>query len=300
MAAVNLAVCFLLTLGTLPLLISHTWNTVTGLAKLGLVGFVLFDVALWTSSHLATRGHSALVRAVALASKVGLAILAILCAASVLALRGDRLTHERAQAEHATHERARMNEMATLAERLAASSGRSVARGFLQSAPAASPASPPMAAASGSSSWLSLFPEWWPSLGLVACPTLAGLAVLSLLGALVGVGGGVEDERIEAPADALPERRISYTTPTPNYINFRRQETVPTTEPTPPASGHTDAESDAPSVRYERKRNGRIEAWLVDGGVTRGKRYLTSYSGSLTAAEQAARVQAALSRKMAA
>ena len=299
LSAVNLAACFLITLGTLPLLMAHTWESVSGPARLSLVGFVLFDVALWTASHLATRGHSALVRAVALASKVGLAVLAILCAASVLALRGDRLTHERAQAEHATHERARLNEMATLAERLAASSGRSVARGFLQNAPAAPPA-PSMAAASGSSSWLSLFPEWWPTLGLVACPTLAGLAVLSLLGALVGLAGGGQDERIEAPADALPERRIGYTTPTPNYINFRRQETTPTTEPTPPASGGTDAGSDAGGIRYERKRNGRIEAWLVDDTATRGKTYLTSYSGSLTAAEQAARVQAALSRKMAA
>jgi len=154
-----------------------------------------------------------------------------------------------------------------------------------------------MAASTGS--WLSLFPEWWPSLGLVACPTLAGLAVLSLLGALVGVGGGVEDTSIEAPADALPERRVGFQapTPTPNYLNFRRRETAPTMPPTMPAGGYADAGTDAGGIRYERKRNGRIEAWLVDGGVTRGKRYLTSYSGSLPEAEQAARVQAALERK---
>ena len=294
MSAVNLAACFLITLGTLPLLMMHTWEATSGPARVSLVGFILFDVGLWTSSHLATRGHSPLVRAVALGCKVALAILAILAAASVLALRGDRLTDERIRDTHATQELARMKERANLAERLAASSGRSVAREFLQSAPAA-PAPPAPSMPAGS--WLSLFPEWWPSLGIVATPTLAGLAVLSLLGALVGLGGG-QDERIDAPADTLPERRVGFGTPMPNYINFRRSESVPTAGPTPPASGHPDAGQESPSVRYERKRNGRVEAWLVDATATRGKRYLTGFSGSLTAAEQAARVQAALQRKV--
>jgi len=297
MSAVNLAACFLLTLGTLPLLMMHTWEATSGPARVSLVGFILFDVGLWTSSHLATRGHSPLVRAVALGCKVALAILAILAAASVLALRGDRLTDERNRETHATQERVRMAELANLAERLAASSGRSVAREFLQSAPAA-PA-PPAPSMVSSGSWLSLFPEWWPSLGIVACPTLAGLAVLSLLGALVGLGGG-QDERIDAPAETLPERRAGFHSPMPSFANFRRQEMVPTAGPTPPASGHTDAGQEADSagsVRYERKPNNRVEAWLVDGSARRGKRYLTSFSGSLTAAEQAARVQAALQRK---
>ena len=134
MSAVNLAVCTLLTLGTLPLLIAHTWEATSGPARISVVGFILFDVGLWTASHLATGGHSPLVRAVALGCKVGLAGLAILCAASVLALRGDRLTDERIRATHATQELARMTARANLAERLAASSGRSVAREFLQSA----------------------------------------------------------------------------------------------------------------------------------------------------------------------
>jgi hypothetical protein len=293
MSAVNLAACFLITLGTLPLLMMHTWEATSGPARVALVGFVLFDVGLWTASHLATRGHSPLVRAVALASKVGLAVLAILCAASVLALRGDRLTDERNRATHATQERARMAELANLAERLAASSGRSVAREFLQSAPAA----PPAPSMSALGSWLEVFPSWWPSLGIVACPTLAGLFVLSLLGALVGLAGGGQDERIDAPAETLPERRAGFHSPMPSFANLRRQEMVPTAGPTPPASGHPDAGQEAPSVRYERKRNGRVEAWLVDGTATRGKRYLTGFSGSLTAAEQAARVQAALQRK---
>jgi hypothetical protein len=294
MAAVNLAACFLITIGTLPMLISHTWESVSGPARLSLVGFVLFDVALWTSSHLATRGHSPLVRAVALGCKVALAILAILAAASVLALRGDRLNDERIRDTHATQELARMKERANLAERLAASSGRSVAREFLQSAPAA-PAPPAPSMPVGS--WLSLFPEWWAGIGIVACPTLAGLAVLSLLGALVGLGGGQEGQ-VDAAADTLPERRAGFHSPMPSFANFRRQEMVPTAGPTPPASGHPDAGQESPSVRYERKRNGRVEAWLVDGSARRGKRYLTGFSGSLTAAEQSARVQAALNRKV--
>ena len=296
MSAVNLAVCTLLTLGTLPLLIAHTWEATSGPARISVVGFVLFDVGLWTASHLATRGHSPLVRAVALGCKVGLAVLAILAAASVLALRGDRLNDQRIRDTHATQELARMKERANLAEPLAASSGRSDAREFLQSAPSA-PAPPAPSMPAGS--WLSLFPEWWPSLGIVATPTLAGLAVLSLLGALVGLGGG-QNGQVDAPAETLPERRAGFHSPMPSFANFRRQEMVPTAGPTPPASGDTDAGQDADSagsVRYERKPNNRVEAWLVDGSARRGKRYLTSFSGSLTAAEQAARVQAALQRK---
>ena len=124
----------------------------------------------------------------------------------------------------------------------------------------------------------------------MAVPPLAGLFVLVLLSACIGLSGGAP---VEVPATTeetlLPTRRVGFREPAP--IAAYAQKDRPSDLP---ACGHTGTR---PDVQLERKRNGRLEAWIRDTAAPRGKRYLTSFSANLPAADQESRINAALQRK---
>ena len=296
---VNGLLCLLLTVGILPVLIWHSWGVVSGVARVSLLGYGIADLALWTCALFAVTAPSGLIRAVALACKAGLAALLLLCAASVITIHAGDQRREVAADRAAAAEARRLATIAGHAKELASTSGRSVAREFVETAGAATTSLPSSSPGDSPDAWLEALPAWWPGIGIVATPTLAGLAVIVLLTAVVALGGpgpGESRQVVEEEQDNdIPARRVGFGTPMPDYVNFRRSESVPTAGPTAPAGGHTDAGG----IRYEKKRNGRIEAWVPDASTPRGKRYLTSFPASLAVAEQAARVQAALTRKAA-
>lgn len=293
---VNGLLCLLLTIGILPVLIWHSWGVVSGVARVSLLGYGIADLALWTCAIFSVTAPSGLVRAVALACKAGLAALLLLCAASVITIHAGDQRREVAADRAAAAEARRLAIIKEHAKDLESAAGRSVARTFIQTAGAAGGTSLPSSPGDSPDAWLSALPAWWPGIGIIATPTLAGLAVIVLLTAVVALGGPSPGESRraseEAMEDDLPARRVGFGRPA-EYVNFRRSESVPTSTPTPPASGHTDAGG----IRYEKKRNGRIEAWVPDASTPRGKRYLTSFPATLAVAEQAARVQAAMARK---
>lgn len=295
---VNGLLCLLLTVGILPVLIWHSWGVVSGVARVSLLGYGIADLALWTCALFAVTAPSGLIRAVALACKAGLAALLLLCAASVITIHAGDQRREVAADRAAAAEARRLATIKEHAKDLEATAGRSVARTFIQTAGSATTSLPSSSPGDSPDAWLEALPAWWPGIGIVATPTLAGLAVIVLLTAVVALGGpgpgpGESRQVIEEEQDNdIPARRVGFGRPA-EYVNFRRSESVPTAGPTASAGGHTDAGG----IRYEKKRNGRIEAWVPDASTPRGKRYLTSFPASLAVAEQAARVQAALTRK---
>jgi hypothetical protein len=299
---VNGLLCLLLTIGILPVLIWHSWGVLSGVARVSLLGYAIADLALWASAIFAVTAASGLVRAVALASKATLAALLLLCAASVITIHAGDQRREVAADRAAAAEARRLATIAGHARDLAATSGRSVAREFIETAGAAGGAtSLPSSPGDSPDAWLDALPAWWPGIGIIATPTLAGLFVIVLLTAVVALGGpgpGAERSTIEEEAfEEVPTRRAGFATPRRQYVNFRRGATVPTEAPTPPAGGHTDAGADAGGIRYEKKKNGRVEAWIPDASTARGKRYLTSFPASLSIEEQASRVRSAMARK---
>ena len=293
---VNGLLCLLLTVGILPVLIWHSWGVVSGVARVSLLGYGIADLALWTCAIFAVTAPSGLIRAVALGCKAGLAALLLLCAASVITIHAGDQRREVAADRAAAAEARRLATIKEHAKDLEATAGRSVARTFIQTAGAAT-TSLPSAPGDSPDAWLEALPAWWPGIGIIATPTLAGLAVIVLLTAVVALGGpGPSESRqvLEEEQDnEIPARRVGFGRPA-EYVNFRRSAADPIPAPEVPASGHTDAGG----IRYEKKRNGRIEAWVPDASARRGKRYLTSFPASLAVAEQAARVQAALNRKV--
>jgi hypothetical protein len=287
LTAVNAALCLLLTVGCLPVLVWHSWGVLSGIARVSLLGYGIADLALWASARWSSTASSGLVRGVALASKASLAAMLLITSASVITLHADRVEANTAADTAATREIARLEALATQAERLAGTAGRRVAREFVEAAGGSTATAPAPATASG---WREYLPTWWPTLGVVAVPPLAGLFVLVLLSACIGLSGGAP---VEVPATTeetlLPARRVGFREPTPiaAFAQTSRSSEVP-------ACGHTGTR---PDVQLERKRNGRLEAWIRDTAAPRGKRYLTSFSSHLPAADQESRIDAALARK---
>lgn len=315
----NLLLCLLLTVGVLPVLIWHSWGVLTGLSRVSLLGYGIADLALWSAAIWSASAPSPLIRGVALACKAALAGLLLLCAATVIVLHaGDQRRVSLAE-ESARLEARRLVTIAENAERLSVSSGRMVAREFLEAARASSPSPAPP---EGGQAWREYLPEWWDTLGIVAVPPLAGLAVLVLLSAVIGLSGSPDPlpvyadqvSTVAAPAapvapalspafaqtgrgirGSVPIARGSAAGPRPRFrVGFSGGRGADSPTPTPPASGGELARG---AVRYETKRDGRTEAWLSAPDVPRGKVYLTSFRSDLSASDRAQRVQAALARK---
>lgn len=286
LTAVNAALCLLITLGCLPVLIWHSWDVVSGFARFSLLGFGIADLALWSAAIWAATAPTAFIRGVALASKAGLAALLLLTAASVIALHADRIEADTVADSAARREVARLETLATQAERLAGTAGRRVAREYVEAAGAVTTTTTTTKSGNG---WREYLPAWWPTLGVVALPPLAGLAVLVLLSACIGLSGGSPVDVPATTEDTLPARRVGFREPTPiaAYAQISRRSEVP-------AGGQLGTR---PDVQLERKRNGRLEAWIRDTAAPRGKRYLTSFSASLPEVDRQSRIEAALARK---
>jgi hypothetical protein len=259
----------------------------SGIARVSLLGFAIADLALWASARWSSTASSGLVRGVALASKASLAALLLITSASVIALHADKLEANTAADTAAQREITRLEALATQAERLAGTAGRRVAREYVQAAGGSPTATAPAPATA--SGWREYLPTWWPTLGVVAVPPLAGLFVLVLLSACIGLSAAPPVEVPATVEETLPARRVGFREPTPiaAYAQKSRLSEAP-------AGGHTGTR---PDVQLERKRNGRLEAWIRDTAAPRGKRYLTSFSSKLPAADQESRIEAALARK---
>lgn len=299
LSVVSGLLCLLLTLGILPVLVWHSWGVLSGIARVSLLGFGIADLALWSSARWSASGPTPLIRSVALACKAALAGLLLICAASVIALHAGDQRKSVAADRAAAAEARRLATIAEHAERLASSSGRSVAREFVEAAGASGTAGSSLLAAEASAAdaWMGYLPDWWSTIGIIALPPLAGLAVLVLLSGVIALTAGesspITATRETEVVDGLPERRVGFSTPATGYLNFRRPAPAPTPAAEVPASGGSDLDG----IRYERKRDGRVEVWQVDASARRGKRYLTSFSGALPAAEQSERVRAAIARR---
>jgi hypothetical protein len=293
LTAVNAALCFLLTLGVLPVLVWHSWHALSGVARFSLLGFALADLALWTAARWSSTGPTALVRGVALASKAALAALLLFTAASVIALHLERVETAAVADQAAARDRARLAAIADQAERLASTAGRRVARDFVAAAGPAGTSTATGTPAPSSSTWREYLPEWWPVLGVIALPPMAGLFVLVLLSAVVSLSVPADGRTVETVPDSLPERRVGFrqSIPTAAYAQKDRPSDLP-------ASGGTSCASTEP-IQLERKRNGRVEVWRKDSTAPRGKRYLTSFPGRLPQADQQARIDAALRKAVA-
>lgn len=293
LGTVNGLLCLLITVGCLPLLVWHSWGALSGPARLSLVGFAITDLALWSAARWASRAETGLVRAVALASKAILAALLLLTAASVIALHSSQQRRDVAADRAAAAEVARLDRVAQLARDLSSTSGRLVAREFIEaSRPAGS--SLPSVPADSVDGWREYLPDWWDPLGIIALPPLAGLICLLVLTAVISTAAPIPIAQSETTGTDLPERRMGFSARMP-YVNFRRSDRAPIPTPTPTASGYTDGRT----IKLERKKNGRLEAWLVDPTTARGKRYLTSFSGSLAEADRQLRIETALRKAVA-
>lgn len=296
LTAVNGALCFLLTLGVLPVLVWHSWHALSGVARFSLLGFALADLALWTAARWSSTGPTALVRGVALASKAGLAALLLFTAASVIALHLERVETATVADASAARDLARLSAIADQAERLASTAGRRVARDFVAAAGPAGTSTPAGTPAPSSSTWREYLPEWWPVLGVIALPPMAGLFVLVLLSAVVSLSVPADGRTVETVSDSLPERRVGFRQSLPTAAYAQKDRPAPM--PDLPASGGTPGTSGEP-IQLERKRNGRVEVWRKDAGAPRGKRYLTSFPSRLPQEDQQARIDAALRKAVA-
>jgi hypothetical protein len=119
-----------------------------------------------------------LVRAVALVGKAFMAVLMVLAAATVIATHYSDQRQQVQEDRAARLERERLAFIASQARELSASSGRSVAKEFVEATGAASlPSSPETPAAASVQAWRQYLPDWWDTFGIVAVLPLAGLAV---------------------------------------------------------------------------------------------------------------------------
>ena len=278
--------CLLLTVGILPVLVWHSWPSLEGPAKVGLLGFLIADLALWYSARLVSTGHSGLVRAVALACEGLLAALLLVIVASVLAFHGSDKRTEQAAERLAKIDRERLAAIKEHARELAATSGQRLSRAFMESTKQ-SPAPVSPALPEEETAWKQIFPAWWFGWGVVALPSLTGLAILMILFAMVGLAPQSESNSDSDPT--LPIEGAAYRLPAHNYAQKRRPTPTPIQAPTPSAGGG--------GVVLERKPDGRTEAWRKDPTARRGKTYLTSWNGQLTEEEEAERIASALVKK---
>lgn len=320
--AANGLLCLLLTLGCLPVLIWHQWQSVEGLARVSLLGFAIADLALWYSGRWAANAPTTLVRAVALAGKAFMAVLMILAAATVIATHYSDQRQTALEDRAARLERERLGFIAAQARELSASSGRSVAKEFVEATGAASlPSSAPEAPAASVQAWRQYLPDWWDTFGIVAVLPLAGLFVLVVLNAVIGLAGPSAEtagysEHEHYPASVAPAPALSAA--------YAQAEQTPTAEapksrprarfrlgfsgPRQPGAsvrsggsagggGAVIPTADGRRVRYETKKDGRVEAWLDAPDAPRGKVYLTSFGRNLPEEQRQARLSAALAKR---
>jgi hypothetical protein len=325
----NLLLCLLLTVGVLPVLIWHSWGVLSGLSRVSLLGYGIADLALWSAALWSASAPSALIRGVALACKAALAGLLLLCAATVIALHaGDQRRVSLAE-ESARLEARRLATIAEHAERLSASSGRSVAREFVEAAGGSSPA--PSQPDAGQA-WREYLPEWWDTLGIVAVPPLAGLAVLVLLSAVIGLSAPEAPEAAAVSAvgpvysaPAAPSLTPAYAQTEPIPTATAPTRSAPTASKPRPSGrfrlgfsgprqsgasvrsgasagggGAVTPTADGRRVRYETKKDGRVEAWLDAPDAPRGKVYLTSFGRDLPEEQRQTRLSEALAKRQAA
>ena len=322
----NGLLCLLLTLGCLPVLIWHQWQSVEGLARVSLLGFAIADLALWYSGRWAANAPTALVRAVALAGKALMAVLMILSAATVIATHYSDQRIQQQEDRAARLERERMAFIASQAKELSDVTGRSVAKEFLQSMTAAPlPSSAPEAPAASVQAWRQYLPDWWDTFGIVAVLPLAGLFVLVVLNAVIGLAGpsaetaGYSEQghypSTVAPAPALSAAyahaeqtptaeapksrprarfRLGFSGPRPAGKIFRQSGA---SVPSAGGGGSVTPTADGRRVRFETKRDGRVEAWLDAPDAPRGNIYLTSFGRDLPEEERQARLSAALAKR---
>jgi hypothetical protein len=223
-------------------------------------------------------------------------------------------------------ERERLGFIAAQARELSASSGRSVAKEFVEATRAASlPSSAPEAPAASVYAWRQYLPDWWDTFGVVAVLPLAGVfwivvlnAVIGLAGPLAETAGYSEQESYSssvAPAPALSAAyahaeqtptaeapksrprarfRLGFSGPRPAGKIFRQSGAS-----VPSAGGGSTVTptADGRRVRFETKRDGRVEAWLDAPEAPRGKVYLTSFGRDLPEEERQARLSAALAKR---
>lgn len=325
----NGLLCLLLTLGCLPVLIWHQWNSVAGLARVSLLGFAIADLALWYSGRWAANAPTTLVRAVALVGKALMAVLMIVSAATVIATHYSDQRIQQQEDRAARLERERLGFIAAQARELSASSGRSVAKEFVEATGAASlPSSAPEAPATASvQAWRQYLPDWWDTFGVVAVLPLAGLLVLVTLNAVIGLSApeapeaaavGAMGPVYSAPAAPSLGPAYAQTEPTPTA-------TAPTASKSRPSGrfrlgfsgprqsgasvrsgasagggGAVIPTADGRRVRFETKRDGRVEAWLDAPDAPRGKIYLTSFGRDLPEEARQARLSEALAKRQAA
>ena len=322
----NGLLCLLLTLGCLPVLIWHQWQSVEGLARVSLLGFAIADLALWYSGRWAANAPSTLIRAVALVGKALMAVLMILAAATVIATHYSDQRIQQQEDRAARLERERLGFIAAQARELSASSGRSVAKEFVEATGAASlPSSAPEAPAAASvQAWRQYLPDWWETFGVVSVLPLAGLLVMVTLNAIIGLSAA-SPESVEyseeahysssvAPAPALSaayaqsEQTPTAAAPTKSRprAKFRLGFSGPRGAsrafrmPSAGGGGSVTPTADGRRVRFETKRDGRVEAWLDAPDAPRGKVYLTSFGRDLPEEERQARLSAALAKRQAA
>lgn len=321
----NGLLCLLLTVGCLPVLIWHQWQSVEGLARVSLLGFAIADLALWYSGRWSANAPTTLVRAVALVGKALMAVLMILAAATVIATHYSDQRQQVQEDRAARLERERLAFIASQARELSASSGRSVAKEFVEATGAASlPSSPETPAAASVQAWRQYLPDWWDTFGIVAVLPLAGLAVMVVLNAVIGLSAPAAPEGVAvgsvgpvysapvapalAPAYAQTEQTPTGSAPTAQKSRSRGRFRLGFSGPRQPGASVAAGPSagggagivptaDGRRVRFETKRDGRVEAWLDSPDAPRGKIYLTSFGRNLPEEQRQARLSAALAKR---
>ena len=325
----NGLLCLLLTLGCLPVLIWHQWQSVEGLARVSLLGFAIADLALWYSGRWAANAPTTLVRAVALAAKAFMAVLMILSAATVIATHYSDQRQTALEDRAARLERERIAFIGSQARQLSDVTNRSVAKEFLQSMSSAPlPSSAPEAPAASVYAWRQYLPDWWDTFGVVAVLPLAGVFWIVVLNAVIGLAGpsaetaGYSEQEhypsTVAPAPALSAAyahaeqtptaeapksrprarfRLGFSGPRPAGKIFRQSGA---SVPSAGGGASVTPTADGRRVRYETKKDGRTEAWLDAPEAPRGKIYLTSFGRDLPEEERQARLSAALAKRQAA
>jgi hypothetical protein len=210
--------CALITLCCLPILAYHYYTTLDGFALLAIGGLLLTDCVMWFASHWSTRTGHAVMRAVSLAVKFGIAAIMVSVAAiAIMLMRADRQTAEITKLSSQN----RTAEIASRAEAVKSLAGINGTREAMRElAKVSATESVTQTATNQRAALEAKIPAWLLDQGLYSLPPLSAIAGALLLSicALVLNSGEESDQVAETdlteyarPHESVADRALTRT-----------------------------------------------------------------------------------------
>ena len=210
--------CALITLCCLPILAYHYYTTLDGFALLAIGGLLLTDCVMWFASHWSTRTGHAVMRAVSLGVKFGIA--AIMVSVAAIAIMLMRADHQTAEVSKLTAQN-KSAEIASRAEAVKSLAGISGTREAMRElAKVSATESVTQTATNQRAALEAKIPAWLLDQGLYSLPPLSAIAGALLLSicALVLNSGEESDQVSETdqieysrPHESVADRALART-----------------------------------------------------------------------------------------